>query len=101
VLLSLLRRAPDRGHARVSLGVARHGRPLHVRRGAAQKRPRAPQLLEIPELVRPLTRGWWERAGGPAAGLLFAARRGEHVGSGPRLPCSNETITTHAVVPLQ
>ena len=45
---------------------------------APRKKTARPQLLEIPEMLRPLIRDWWQRAGKPDAGLLFSARRGAH-----------------------
>jgi len=56
---------------------------------APRKKTARPQLLEIPEMLRPLIRDWWERAGRPATGLLFAARRGENAGSGPKIGVSH------------
>jgi len=47
---------------------------------APRKKTRRPQLLEVPEMLRPILRDWWERAGRPQAGLLFASRRGERAG---------------------
>jgi len=55
---------------------------------APRKKTARPQLLEIPEMLRPLIRDWWERAGRPSTGLLFAARRGENAGSGPKVGVS-------------
>ena len=36
--------------------------------------------IEIPAMLRPFLRDWWERAGKPREGLLFAIRRGERAG---------------------
>jgi len=38
------------------------------------------QRLEIPEVLRPFLRGWWERAGRPTSGPVFPVRRGKHTG---------------------
>jgi hypothetical protein len=38
------------------------------------------QLLEVPEMLRPILRDWWERAGRPRAGFLFPVRRGKRAG---------------------
>ena len=38
------------------------------------------QRLEIPEVLRPFLRGWWERAGKPTAGPVFPVRRGKRAG---------------------
>jgi integrase len=38
------------------------------------------QRLEVPEMLRAFLRGWWERAGKPAAGPVFPVRRGPRVG---------------------
>jgi integrase len=40
----------------------------------------APEVLEVPELLRPVLRGWWERAGSPAAGAVFPVRKGKRAG---------------------
>ena len=47
---------------------------------AARRKTAAPQLLEIPELLRPIIRDWWERAGRPVTGVLFPSRRGKRAG---------------------
>jgi hypothetical protein len=56
---------------------------------APRKRTARRQLLAIPAMLRPLIRDWWERTGRPSTGLLFAARRGEHAGSGPKIGVSH------------
>jgi integrase len=38
------------------------------------------QTLEIPEMLRPFLRVWWERAGKPVAGPVFPVRRGPRAG---------------------
>jgi len=38
---------------------------------APRKKTPRPQLLEIPEMLRPLIQDWGERAGQPATALLF------------------------------
>src|ERR1019366_7396795 len=38
------------------------------------------QRLEIPEMLRPFLRVWWERAGKPVAGPVFPVRRGPRAG---------------------
>jgi integrase len=38
------------------------------------------QRLEIPEVLRPFLRAWWERAGKPVAGPVFPVRRGPRAG---------------------
>jgi integrase len=48
---------------------------------APRQKTAAPQLLEIPEMLRPLLRDWWERRGRPKEGPIFAARKGKRVGS--------------------
>jgi integrase len=40
----------------------------------------APEMLDVPEMLRPILRGWWERAGSPRAGAVFPVRRGERAG---------------------
>jgi integrase len=42
---------------------------------APRQKTRQPQLLEVPELLRPYLKDWWERAGRPSTGLIFPARR--------------------------
>src|SRR5690606_21550931 len=39
-----------------------------------------PQLLEVPEMLRPILRDWWERAGRPMEGPVFPVRRGKRAG---------------------
>jgi integrase len=39
-----------------------------------------PQLLEIPTMLRPILRDWWERHGRPSAGFVFPARKGDKAG---------------------
>lgn len=48
---------------------------------APRQKTAAPQLLEIPAMLRPLLRDWWERRGRPQEGPIFAARKGKRVGS--------------------
>lgn len=51
---------------------------------APRQKTRRPQLLEVPELLRPILRGWWERHGQPKRGPVFPVRRlgrlGDRVG---------------------
>jgi len=51
---------------------------------APRQKTRRPQLLEVPEMLRPFLRDWWERAGRPREGLVFPVRRigerGDRVG---------------------
>jgi integrase len=47
---------------------------------APRKKTHRPQPLEIPEMLRPILRDWWERTGKKAAGPVFPVRRGERVG---------------------
>lgn len=49
---------------------------------APRQKTKRPQLLEVPEMLRPILRDWWERAGRPTAGLLFPSRRGKRAGEG-------------------
>lgn len=39
-----------------------------------------PQTLEVPELLRPILRQWWERQGSPLDGPVFPRRRGPKAG---------------------
>jgi integrase len=47
---------------------------------APRQKTRRPQLLEVPEMLRPMLRDWWERHGRPTSGLVFPARRGRRAG---------------------
>ena len=47
---------------------------------APRQKTRRPQLLEIPEMLRPILRDWWERHGRPVEGLVFPTRRGKRLG---------------------
>ncbi len=47
---------------------------------APRRKTRRPQLLEVPEMLRPILRDWWERAGRPTTGHLFPSRRGQRAG---------------------
>jgi integrase len=47
---------------------------------APRKKTARPQLLEVPEMLRPILRDWWERHGRPRSGLIFATRHGERAG---------------------
>lgn len=47
---------------------------------APRRKTRRPQLLGVPELLRPILRDWWERHGRPQTGLVFPARRGARAG---------------------
>lgn len=47
---------------------------------APRRKTKRPQLLEVPEMLRPILCDWWERAGRPASGLVFPARRGKRAG---------------------
>lgn len=47
---------------------------------APRAKTKRPQLLAIPEMLKPILRDWWERQGRPTTGLVFPARRGTRVG---------------------
>jgi integrase len=47
---------------------------------APRQKTERPQLLEIPAMLRPILRDWWERSGRPQEGPIFATRRGKRVG---------------------
>ena len=40
----------------------------------------APELLDLPEVVRPFMRAWWEQAGCPTSGPVFPVRQGARAG---------------------
>jgi hypothetical protein len=41
---------------------------------------KTPQVLEVPEVLRPFVRAWWERAGRPISGPVFPVRKGPNAG---------------------
>jgi integrase len=41
----------------------------------------APQLLAVPDILRPILRDWWERHGRPLQGPIFPVRRGKRAGT--------------------
>jgi integrase len=51
---------------------------------APRAKTRRPQLLEVPAMLRPILRDWWQRAGRPSEGLVFPVTRvgklGDRVG---------------------
>jgi len=47
---------------------------------APREKTRQPQLLEVPELLRPILRDWWQRAGSPTTGPIFPVRKGDRAG---------------------
>jgi len=56
---------------------------------APRKKTARPQLLAVPEMLRPILRDWWERAGKPTQGLMFPALRGEQAGKGEKTGVSH------------
>jgi integrase len=48
---------------------------------APRKKTARPQLLGVPEILRPILRDWWERAGRPTEGPMFPVRKGDSAGS--------------------
>lgn len=44
---------------------------------APRRKTKRPQLLEVPEMLRPILRDWWERHGRPTQGPMFPALRGK------------------------
>jgi integrase len=51
---------------------------------APRVKTRRPQLLEVPMVLRPILRDWWERQGRPATGPVFPALRGKRAGEEKR-----------------
>lgn len=49
----------------------------------------APDILEVPEILRPILRAWWEKAGCPLAGLVFPTRKGARAGQRRRPKASH------------
>jgi site-specific recombinase XerC len=47
---------------------------------APRRKTKRPQLIEVPAMLRPFLRGWWQAAGSPQTGLVFPARRGARAG---------------------
>jgi integrase len=47
---------------------------------APRVKTRRPQLLEVPAVLRPILRDWWERQGRPVTGPVFPALRGKRAG---------------------
>jgi integrase len=47
---------------------------------APRKKTARPQALEVPEVLRPILRDWWERSGRPTTGLVFGVRIGADAG---------------------
>jgi integrase len=48
---------------------------------APRKKTARSQKLEVPEVLRPILRDYWERTGRPATGLVFPVRTGERAGA--------------------
>ena len=59
------------------------------KKGSTLARGGKPQLLTIPEMLRPILRDWWERGGRKTSGLIFPKRRGEGVGVEGRIGSSH------------
>lgn len=47
---------------------------------APRKKTARPQALEVPEVLKPILRDYWERAGRPTTGFIFPVRRGKRAG---------------------
>jgi site-specific recombinase XerC len=47
---------------------------------APRQKTREPQKLEVPAMLRPIIRDWWERKGRPTQGPIFPTRKGERLG---------------------
>jgi integrase len=45
-----------------------------------RKKTERPQAIEVPEMLRPVLRTWWEVQGRPSAGPVFPVRRGGRAG---------------------
>jgi hypothetical protein len=46
----------------------------------ARSKTKTPQVLEVPEVLRPFLRAWWARAGCPTSGPVFPVRKGRTAG---------------------
>ena len=51
---------------------------------APRNKTATPQLLEIPEPLRPILQAWWERHEEPKEGLVFPSSRGKRAGESKR-----------------
>jgi len=49
----------------------------------------APETLDVPEMLRPSLRAWWEQAGCPIAGPVFPVRQGPRAGENRRPKASH------------
>lgn len=47
---------------------------------ALRKKTARPQRIAVPEMLRPILRDWWQRAGRPTSGFVFPVLRGDRVG---------------------
>ncbi len=47
---------------------------------APRQKTARPQLLAVPEMLRPILRDWWERTGRKSEGVVFPVRKGERAG---------------------
>jgi integrase len=47
---------------------------------ASRKKTKKPQLLEVPEMLRPILQAWWNQAGAPLEGIVFPVRRASRLG---------------------
>jgi len=56
---------------------------------ALRKKTARPQKIEIPDMLRPILRDWWERQGRPTSGLVFPALRGKRAGEGIKIGVSH------------
>ena len=51
---------------------------------APRRKTASPQKLEIPEMLRPFLRRWWQAHGEPTRGLVFPSLRGAGAGKGSK-----------------
>jgi len=56
---------------------------------ALRQKTKRPQTIEVPEMLRPILRDWWERQGKPASGLVFPCLRGKRAGEGTKIGVSH------------
>lgn len=49
-----------------------------------RQKTKAPQLLEVPGMLRPVLAKWWELAGSPRTGVVFPTRHGKRAGEEKR-----------------
>lgn len=60
---------------------------------ALRRKTARPQKIMVPEVLRPILKDWWTRAGKPTTGLVFPALKGKNAGKGAK----NKVSHAHAM----